>query len=74
MLTRFETLASLLAALIAVASTLVVGVWKLKGWVDRLNQTDEYLVSSVQELTAVTKRQHKENVARIRAVERRLGI
>jgi hypothetical protein len=72
--THFETLVALLAGLSGLLGTLIVVVWRARGYVDRLNTTDSDLAKAIQDLANVSVQMHRENQARFRVIERKLRI
>jgi hypothetical protein len=71
MITRFETLLTLLSLITGLLLTLVTGIWKARGWVDRLNTTDARLADAIDALRVTMQVQHAENQRRLSALERR---
>jgi hypothetical protein len=70
MLTHFETLITLLGAVIGLLAALIGTVWRARGWVDQLNATDSRLADAIEALTRTQQQQHAENQARFLALER----
>ena len=72
MITHFEATVTLLAAVIGMLATLIGIVWKARGWIDRLNDTDSKLAAAIENLVTTQRDLHSENRARFEAIERRL--
>lgn len=53
-------------------SVVLGAVWRLRGWVDGLRQTDQQIAQSVLRLDETIKRQHTDNQRRLAAIERKL--
>ena len=70
-ITHFEALVALLSAVVGLLVTLITAIWKARGWVDRLNQTDSRLADAIEALTQTQQTQHAENQRRLLALERR---
>lgn len=70
-ITHFEAILGLLSVVIGLLVSLVTGIWKARGWVDRLNQTDGRLADAIEALTVTQQTQHAENQRRLAALERR---
>jgi hypothetical protein len=71
-ITHFETTITLMGVLIGWLAALVAGVWRARGWIDKLNTTDARLASAIEALTSTQQDQHRENQARFREIEGRL--
>jgi hypothetical protein len=71
-ITHFEATMALLSAAVGMLVTLIVSVWKARGWVDRLNTTDGRLADAIETLASAQREQHAENRERFTAIERRL--
>jgi hypothetical protein len=71
-ITHFEATVTLLAAVIGMLATLIGSVWKARGWIDRLNETDSKLAAAIENLAVTQRDLHSENRARFEAIERRL--
>ena len=74
MITHFETTITLLGVLIGWLAALVAGVWRIRGWIDRLNTTDGQLAHALEELSRTQRELHAANQDRFRAIERRLRM
>lgn len=72
-LTHFEALISLITGLLGVTTTLTVGVWKLRGAIEKRDETDRKLARAINGLASLQKSQHHENQDRFARIERRLG-
>ncbi len=70
MITHFEAILSLLSIIIGLLVSLATGIWKARGWVDRLNATDQRLAEAIETLTRTQQQQHAENQQRFRELER----
>ena len=78
MITRYETIITLISVAIGMIATLIGVIWKARGWVDKLAETDkaqgvalEHLATAVDTLSRTMAAQHSENVARFVRLERR---
>jgi hypothetical protein len=57
---------------IGMIGTLSGVVWRARGWVDRLNSTDARLAAAIEALTNTMGQQHRENIRRFEAIERKI--
>jgi len=71
-ITHFEAAITLLGVVIGILGTLAAGVWKARGWIDRLNHTDSQLAKAIEDLSATQRELHRENQRRFEAIEARL--
>lgn len=72
MITHFETTVVLLSAVIGMLATLIASVWHARGWIDRLNVTDDKLATAIENLAKTQRDLHQENQRRFESIERRL--
>lgn len=73
-MTQIEAVVALLAGILGMLVALSTGVWKARGWIDRLNATDSRLADAIEALTKVQAEQHRENQGRFQAIEQRLAL
>lgn len=74
MITHFETTITLMGVLIGWLAALCAGVWRVRGWLDRLNTTDGQLARALEDLSRTQRELHEANQERFRAIERRLRM
>jgi uncharacterized membrane protein YccC len=72
-ITHFEATVTLLGVVIGMLGALVTSVWKARGWIDRLNQTDSGLARAIEDLSRTQRELHQANQERFLAIESRLG-
>lgn len=73
MITHFEATVALLSAVIGMLATLIMFVWKGRGWIDRRAQAEDRLASAIEVLAETQERLHRENQKKFRSIERRLA-
>ena len=64
---------TLLATIVSLLGSLIVIVWRARGYVDRLNTTDSELAKAISDLSKTTVILHRENQARFTRIERKLN-
>lgn len=74
MITHFETIITLFGVAIGWLAALVAGVWRVRGFIDRLNTTDGQLAHAIEELSRTQRELHAANQQRFTAIERRLRM
>lgn len=74
MITRYEAILAILSLILGMLSTLTVGIWKARGWVDNLAATDQRLATAIENLTKTTQDQHADNQRRLQRLEDRRRI
>lgn len=73
MITHFEATMTLLATILGMLTALATGIWKARGWIDRLNATDSRLASAITSLDENQRMLHQANQERFRAIEAQLA-
>jgi predicted PurR-regulated permease PerM len=74
MITHYEATITLLGVIVGMLSTLIMVVWRARGWVDRLNTTDGQLAKAIEDLTRNQRELHQENKKRFEEIEHRLSL
>ena len=72
MITHFDALVTLLGIMIGLLSSLALGIWRARGWVDRRTAAEQRLARAIEDLTSAQVTQHRENQARFASIEARL--
>lgn len=72
MITHFAATLTLLGVILGMLTTLIGVVWKSRGYIDRLNETDGRLADAITSLQKSQENQHQENQRRFERIEDRL--
>lgn len=72
MTTHFAATLTLLGVILGMLTTLIGVVWKSRGYIDRLNETDGRLADAITSLQKSQENQHQENQRRFERIEDRL--
>jgi flagellar capping protein FliD len=70
--THFAATLTLLGVILGMLTTLIGVVWKSRGYIDRLNETDGRLADAITSLQKSQENQHQENQRRFERIEDRL--
>jgi flagellar capping protein FliD len=71
-ITHFAATLTLLGVILGMLTTLIGVVWKSRGYIDRLNETDGRLADAITSLQKSQENQHQENQRRFERIEDRL--
>jgi hypothetical protein len=71
-MTHFEVIVSALSGTIGLLGTLIVVIWRARGYIDRLNTTDSELAIAITELGKTMMIMHRQNQARFSRIERKI--
>jgi hypothetical protein len=71
-ITHFQATLTLLGIIVGMLGALIGVIWKARGYIDRLNETDGRLADAITSLRKSQENQHQENQRRFERIEDRL--